>query len=100
MPYEVPQSKKSLKQNVFEFTFPRSKKVYSVPLVKYIRPGLAIEIGELGEVEMVKRLFEEFAPGQNLLDKFEDMEQLEAWAHAWREASGISVGESQASAES
>ena len=39
MVYEVPASKRSLKQNVFEFKVPGSAKVYSIPKAEFLTMG-------------------------------------------------------------
>lgn len=98
MVYQVPASKASLKQNRFEFQVPGTKKIYSVPLLKFLKPKLAFTIQAASEAEAAKALFDEYLP--EALDKFEDAEQLGAFMEAWSEASGVSVGESKASADS
>ncbi|MFJ4166287.1 hypothetical protein ACIPY5_12085 [Microbacterium sp. NPDC089698] len=98
MPYEVPQSKKSLKQNRFEFKLPGDKKLYSVPLLQYIRPAFIRDYSELDANEFMVKFIDAELPG--VLDKLEDSEQLEALMNAWSEASGITPGESEASPSS
>lgn len=98
MVYQVPASKASLKQNRFEFQIPGSKKIYSVPLLKFLKPALAFRIESATEVEAASALFDEYLP--EALEKFEDGEQLGAFMQAWAEASGVTVGESKASADS
>jgi hypothetical protein len=96
--YQVPASKASIKQNRFEFQLPGSKKVHSVPLLKYLKPSLALELEEASELAAAKILFNEYLP--EAFPQFEDAEQLEAFLEAWKDASGIGVGESGASADS
>ena len=115
MPFEVPKSKASIKQNVFEFTIPGSKKVYSLPLMQYIGADLAAdmskiapsvkEMADAGEndpevvaalSEWQRSLFERYAPG---IYKQLSTDQIGALAHEWREASTVGVGESQPPAE-
>lgn len=102
MPYEIPASKASIKQNRFEFTFPGSRKVYSVPLLKYLPPRVAAQLEETDftNLRSVARIFDALVPDLDLFEKFEDSDQLEGWVSAWAEASGVSLGESPASAES
>jgi hypothetical protein len=95
--YVVPKSKKSLKQNKFEFELAGQQ--FTLPRVKFLSPseGLALEkSGAAG----VRDLFEKYAPGA--FELFEDGEQFEALTEAWQEdskdtAGGVSLGESQAS---
>jgi hypothetical protein len=98
MAFQVPPSKASFKQNRFEFQLPGSRKVFSVPLLKYVKPSLAIELEEASELGAVKLLFGEYLP--EAFPLFEDGDQLGAFLDAWKEASGLGVGESGASADS
>lgn len=98
MVYEVPPSKASIKQNRFEFHMPGNRKLFSVPKLQYMKPALALQLSELTEVEAAKVLFDEYLP--EAFDQFGDAEQLEEFMAAWQEASGITVGESQASTDS
>lgn len=117
MVYEVPASKASQKQNVFEFKVPGEKKVRTLPLLKYLPMGMNSrmadaagpiqaaqkagrkpapeELHALGSIQM--EILNKYSPG--LVDNV-DAEQLGAVMVAWQEASGISVGESPASAGS
>jgi hypothetical protein len=96
MPYKVPASKKSLKQNQFEFEI--DGVTYSVPLLKFVKPKIAFALDGATSTGAVQALFDEYLP--EAFDKFEDAEQLEAFMAAWQEASGITAGESSASADS
>ncbi|WP_269939010.1 hypothetical protein [Arthrobacter sp. HY1533] len=97
MVYQVPASKASIKQNRFEFTLHGSKKIYSIPLMKFIKPSLVIDLdGNTDKEAMGIRLFREYLP--DVFPLLEDSEQLEALMAAWQDASGITVGESSASA--
>lgn len=98
MVFQVPASKASIKQNRFEFQIPGSKKIFSVPLLKYLKPSLALELEGSTEVGAAKALFNEYLP--DAFHLFEDGDQLAAFLEAWKDASGIGVGESQASADS
>jgi hypothetical protein len=97
MVYEVPVSKKSLKQNRFEFTLPGSKKVHSIPLLKFVKPSFIRDYADLEETEFIIKFLDDTIPG--VLDGLDDLEQLTGLFTAWQEASGISVGESEASPE-
>lgn len=98
--YVVPKSKKSLKQNQFEFQL--NEQTFSLPRVKFLSPseGLALEKNGAGGV---RDLFEKHAPGA--FEQFEDGEQFEALVTAWQKDSedvsgGVSLGESPASSDS
>ena len=97
MVFEVPKSQASIGQNRFEFSLPGSKKKFSIPLAKFIKPALAIQMAEQ-PVLATKVVLDHYAPGA--FDLFESSDQLEAFAAAWREASGIGLGESPASSTS
>lgn len=125
MPYEVPASKASFKQNRFEFTIwdyddgeriPGSDVTYSIPKMQYINSDIRQRMLEVSmplkkiideggkpapeqaaEVTKIQReLFEKYAPG--LYGRIAD-DQLNAIQEAWQEASGIQLGESSASAD-
>lgn len=98
MVYEVPKSKASLKQNRFEFKLPGSAKVYDVPLLKFLKPSIALKLSELSELEIAKQILDVYLP--EATEKFDDADQLAAFMQAWTEASGITPGESVASATS
>lgn len=94
--FHVPRSKASIKQNRFQFTMPDDpKRVYDIPLLKYLPPKLAVEASELSEIAFTKLLFETYMP--DAFDQFEDSEQLQAFMAAWSEASNVTPGESSAS---
>jgi len=98
MVYQVPASMASIKQNRFEFSLPGSNKVYSVPKLQFIKPSIALQFNELGEVQIANILFAEYLP--EVFPQIEDSSQLEALLNAWKEESGVGVGESEASADS
>lgn len=96
MVYQVPASKASIKQNRFEFKLPGKSKVYSVPLMKYVKPSIVIDLDGTGDKEaMGVRLFKEYLP--EVFPLLEDSDQLESLMNAWEKASGVTVGESEAS---
>lgn len=98
MPYAVPPSKKSLKQNRFEFTLPGSKKIHSVPLLQFIRPAFIRDYAQLDANEFMVKFIDAELPG--VLDELDDAEQLGGLFDAWSQASGITLGESEASPSS
>lgn len=112
--YEVPASKASIKQNRWEFKMPDGKK-YSIPKLQYIKPALGLKFAELevttdadgnqtADVHetsaLVKAVFETYFPDKDLFGLFEESEQFADWMTAWTEASGVSLGKSEASQES
>lgn len=96
MPFDVPASKKSIKQNRFEFTL--DGVTYSIPLLKFA-PVEAAEHFESG-----RNVAGILACCEN--DKARDVvrsldgDQFGPLMTAWQEASGVSAGESVASEES
>lgn len=98
MVFQVPASKASVKQNRFEFTFPGSKEVHSIPLMKFLKPAVALRLNGMSEADAGLLLLNDLLP--DVINEFEDTEQLEAFVNAWSEASGVTPGESPASAAS
>jgi len=98
--YAVPKSKASLPENRFEFHFPPSKKKYSIPLLKFIRPVIAAEIADMGDAQASRHVLRAYFPDEDLLALFDDQDQFEDWVEAWKKASGIGLGESEASSDS
>lgn len=116
MVFEVPASKASIDQNQFKLKLPGSKKVWSLPKLQYINSDLRLRMQEASvplkrlideggkpdaaqalEVQQIQReLFDRYAPG--LYAECSD-DQINAIMGAWQEASGISLGESSASAD-
>lgn len=101
MTFEVPESKKSIKQNQFEFTLPGGKKKYSVPKAKFLPVGVIEKMsGNKGEVTIadIISMFGEGAARDAV--RTLDQEQLQALTNAWQKDSGLTVGESSASTDS
>lgn len=94
--YQVPQSKKSIKQNRFEFKV--EGKTYSIPLLKH----LPVKAAELFENDRPIAGLLAGADSDTARDAIRslDSDQLEGLMQAWQEASGIEAGESSASSES
>lgn len=88
--YQVPKSKKSIKQNQFEFEI--DGKQYTVPLLKYLPVSTIIRF----ESEGFKAVLEAFGTHADIVGAL-DQEQFEGLTKAWTEESGIDLGESQAS---
>lgn len=120
MVFQVPASKASFKQNVFEFQLPGDEKVWSIPLVRYVSSELLMEMQELtGPLKSVleaggkptpeqasmlatvqQKIFEHYCPG---IYKVTTLDQVTALLEAWRDASNpngadVDLGESSPSA--
>lgn len=95
MVYQVPPAKRSIKQNVFEFTLPGDKKKYSLPKLAFIKPALVEKLDGGQKSEIVRALLDEYVPG--VYDLMEDSYQLIALYEAWAAESGIKLGESSGS---
>lgn len=98
MVYTVPKSKASIKQNRFEFKLEGDATVYSIPLLKFLKPSIALELQAGNQAEAMRSLFTEYMPG--VLEKLEDSVQMGDLFQAWQDASGVSLGESSASSSS
>ena len=89
----------------FCFQLTGSKKVWRIPLMGSMSAAQVLRFRKLGQSAMdedamldaASDLLESFAPG--IMDAITLDQLAEVW-RAWQEASGVSVGESQASPES
>lgn len=117
MVFQVSPARASIKQNVFEFELPGSKKKWSLPKQQYLNADLRqrlgaaaarvqaiqsaggkVEVADGLELEALQReLIEKYCPG---LYAAVDDAQLQEIVAAWKEASAITMGESSASASS
>lgn len=115
--HELPPPAAAAKSNQFHFKLPGSRKSYSLPFLKHIPIGMRQKLADagrpiaeakaagreheqadviaLGSVQL--EIVERYCPG---LTNELDQDQLNDLLKTWVEASGISVGESQASAGS
>lgn len=94
MVFKVPASKRSIKQNRYEFEVDGKK--FELPKMQYIPVGVA----GLLQDEQLNEAFAELADGNDSLRAalmHLDAEQVEALFKDWQEESGISAGESPAS---
>lgn len=91
MAYQVPPSKRSLKQNQFEIVGSDGKS-YVLPSLKYLDPKTILAVEEATEIAGFKILLDRYAPG--FFESIEDAEQIEGIMEAWKEFSGIDPGES------
>lgn len=92
MAFQVPPSKRSIKQNLYEFVIEDKK--FTVPLMKFLPVRVIAEM-ETGGLKAVLAAFgdEDAVAAVGELDS----EQLEALTTDWSEASNITAGESSAS---
>lgn len=123
MPFEVPAAKASIKQNLFEFTVPGSRKVWSMPKVQYISASFSQRLASMGPTmkkvaqaqadgqapddegiaaiagmsELQREIFEHYCPG--IYDILSN-DQVGELATAWRKESSVGLGESSTSPES
>lgn len=117
MVFEIPASKASIKQNLFQFKIPGEKKDRELPLQQHITADLRARLGEVAAVvlkhqkaetdpeplELValqriqREVLEHYHPD---LYQLLDSEQVNALTQAWGAASKASLGESSASAGS
>jgi hypothetical protein len=91
-------------------------KKYSIPKLEYIKPALGLKFAELEVTtdpktgkqtadmhetsKLVKLIFETYFPGKDLFELFDETEQFGEWMEAWTEASGVTLGKSEASPKS
>ena len=94
MVYEVPASKASKGQDMFEFKI--DSKVHKVKKAKYLSMG-QIEDLTSGDVSRVLDTFGKRGTAVGDAVRTLDQDQVEALANAWTADSGMSSGESQAS---
>jgi len=100
MAFEVPASKRSIKQNQFQFKVPGDRKTYSIPKAKYLSVGQVETLSLKGEEVAITDILEILGQGEaREAVRALDQEQLMALMEAWQEDSGLSVGESSASTE-
>lgn len=96
MSFTVPASKKSIKQNRFEFTLDGKK--YDIPTLKFA-PVAAIEAFEDDRNVTAFVLMCDSDEAKEAIRSM-DGEQLGAFMEAYQEDSGVDVGESPASSGS
>jgi hypothetical protein len=98
MAFAVPESKRSLHQNQFEFTVPGDDTVYRIPKAKYLTVA---EVEKLSDKDNIA-----FTDIVNIFGRDDetgaavrqlDTDQLEALMNAYNDSSGIQLGESSAS---
>lgn len=96
MTYEVPASKASIGQNVFEFSIGKDK--FKVKRAKYLSVGEAEALEAPDNVSVVLDLFGARGTKQGDAVRGLDSEQFQALVAAWQADSDVTLGESEASA--
>lgn len=100
MTFQVPESKRSIRQNQFEFKVPGDRKTYRVPKAQYMTMGQVEALAERGDNVQITDILEILGQGDaREAVRTLDQEQLMALMEAWQEASGLTTGESSASTE-
>lgn len=103
MVYKVKPSAANKPENRFEFSMPGSKKTYSLPLLQYVPPQLALDLPSLKEddpadvMRFMGKFLHRISPKEDIIGLFDDQEQFMDWFQAWQDASTVSLGESGAS---
>lgn len=96
--YEVPESKRSIAQNRFEFKVPGDRKKYSIPKAKYLTVGQMEELsGNEGDITLTTVLDLVGDGAAKTAVRGLDQEQLTALLEAWQKDSELDLGESSAS---
>ena len=99
MTYHVPESKRSIAQNQFIFDVPGDETIYSIPKAKYLPIGtiehLSTNSGQISITDILDLIGDTAARDAA---RTLDQEQLQALMSAWQEDSGLTMGESSASA--
>lgn len=99
MAFEVPASKRSIRQNQFEFKVPGDRKTYHIPKAKYLTVGQVEKLAGKGSAELaITDLLDIVGEGEaRAAVETLDTEQLMALMTAWQADSQLEVGESSAS---
>lgn len=93
--FEVPASKASKGQDLFEFTIPGKAGKFSVKKLKFLTIGKRDEIGDGGRPML--EFFCEGSAKQRDAVRALDEEQFNELVTAWQTDSGVTLGESEAS---
>ena len=102
MVYHVPESKKSIGQNLFEFDLPAGTPgvpdgtVYALPKAKYLEVGVIEKLAENPKDLTITDLLDVLGRSDEVAQAIRklDIEQLMDLMKAWQEDSGLSLGES------
>lgn len=103
MTFQVPESKRSIKQNQFLFQVPDDGREYSIPKAQFLPVGVIEKMaGNPEEVTILDILgmFDTADEAATKAIRTLDATQLQALTQAWQDASGVTTGESSASTSS
>ncbi|WNO28729.1 tail assembly chaperone [Microbacterium phage FlameThrower] len=93
MTFKVPESKRSIRQNQFEFQVPGDRKTYRIPKAKYLSIGQVEALASKGDEVQITDILEILGQGEaREAVRTLDQEQLMALMEAWQDDSGITVG--------
>lgn len=95
MVFEVPESKRSVEQDVFPFKI--GSKTYKIKRAKFLSIGDAETLESPDSATVVLDMFGVKGTPQGDAVRSLDAEQFEALVEAWKQDSGVGVGESEAS---
>jgi hypothetical protein len=101
MVYEVPASKKSVRQNQFSFKIPGKTTTYHVPKAKFLPVGVIERMSTKSDEISISDILGLFGDGAAAdAVRTLDQDQLKFLTEAWQKDSGLTVGESSASTAS
>lgn len=92
--YEVPERKKSVDQDKFQFKI--GAKEYYLPRLKFLTGRALIDLSKVDDIEGMYMI----APNKTTKEALLDLQlgELEGLLKAWNEDSGVTLPESEASA--
>lgn len=96
MAFQIPESKKSIKQNRFEFEL--GGKTFEIPHLKFAPAGAMEHFEQERTMSGLMLVCDDDETREALRGL--DGDQLSAFMDAWAKASGVDMGESQASSSS
>jgi hypothetical protein len=100
MVYEVPASKRSIKQNQFQFKVPGNRKTFSIQKAKYMTVGQIETLSNKGGEVQLTDILDILGQGEAREAVLTlEQEQMMALFEAWQADSGLTMGESSASTE-
>lgn len=99
MTFQVPESKRSIAQNRFHATLPGGKE-FTLPKAKYLKIGQLEKLSGSADEVTIMDILDLFGDEDESRDAIRELdnEQLGALMQAWQADSGVTLGESGASA--
>lgn len=95
MTFQVPESKRSIEQDVFPFSIPGVKGEFKVRRLKFMSIGERAKMGD--DTDAILNFFGAEGTKQGDAVRSLDGEQFKALSDAWQADSKITLGESEAS---